>query len=43
MKQQLTNIESINSVNIINWNLTGVMTCTVEYKNDLRLSKNIRP
>ena len=39
MKQQLTNIEGIKSISIINWNLTAVITCTVDYKNDLRLSK----
>ena len=38
-KQRLINIGTINSKNIISWNLTGVMARSVGYKKDLRLSK----
>jgi len=36
-KQQLINVGSVNSKNIITWNLTGVMARSVAYKKDLRL------
>jgi len=38
-KQRLTNIGTISTKNVINWNLTGVMARSVGYKKDLRLSK----
>lgn len=38
-KQRLINIGTINTNNITNWNLTGVMARSVGFKKDLRLSK----
>ena len=38
-KQRLINIGTLNTSNITNWSLTGVMARSVGYKKDLRLSK----
>ncbi len=38
-KQRLINIGTINTKNILNWNLTGVMARSSGFKKDLRLSK----
>ena len=38
-KQRLYNIGTINTNNIINWNLTGVIARSVGIKKDLRVSK----
>ena len=37
-KQRLLNIGSLNTNNILNWNMTGVMARSVGFKKDLRLS-----
>lgn len=39
-KQRLINIGTINTNNVRNWSLTGVMARSVGLKKDLRLSKN---
>lgn len=38
-KQRLINIGTINTNNIVSWNLTGVLARSVGYKKDVRLSK----
>lgn len=38
-KQRLINIGTVNTNNVINWGLTGVMARSVGFKKDLRLSK----
>ena len=37
-KQRLLNIGSLNTNNILNWNMTGIMARSVGFKKDLRLS-----
>lgn len=38
-KQRLVNVGSLNTKDIINWNLTGVIARSVGFKKDLRLSQ----
>lgn len=38
-KQRLINIGTINTNNVMDWNLTGVMARSVGFKKDVRLSK----
>lgn len=37
-KQRLVNVGTLNTNNIVNWNLTGIMARSVGFKKDLRLS-----